>query len=377
MKKICYFINSDWYFDLHWLERAYAAQKHGYQVHVIARFDSDSFYKKFSKLGFTCHHTHLKERSTNPFGFIYSSIQIMLLLRRINPDILHSITIKPIVIGGLFCRWFNKSFVANIVGLGRVFDCSGRFYSTLRKIVCRLYQVVFRNPKSKLIFEHSQDLDTLSQYVNFLPSQTTVIDGAGVNINFFSYQQEIVSSQPTVFFASRMLKNKGLKTLIEIRQELAKQNLPFQLLVAGIEVPDDPEAIPSTVLAQWHQQGDMVWLGTRKDIEQLIASSHIVALPTSYPEGVPRILIEACAIGRACIAYDSGGCRSIIQDGVTGFLVAKDDKCAFRDKLITLLTQPSLREQMGLNGRALVAKRFSSDKIIDETLKIYQAVTVP
>ncbi|MBT0719872.1 glycosyltransferase family 4 protein [Rosenbergiella collisarenosi] len=374
MKKICYFINSDWYFDLHWLERAYAAQQDGFQVHVVTRYNSDDFVKKFTDIGFTCHHIVLKERSINPFGFLYGMFNTIILLHKIGPDILHSITIKPIIIGGIYSRFFKKNFITNIVGLGRVFDNGGIIFKSIRFLVTRFYKFIFKNPKSKIIFEHDNDRFLLGNFLNLNSTQTTVIDGAGVDTNFFAYQQEEHSKVPVVFFAARMLKNKGLDTLVEIKRELAKENIKFQLIVAGIEVPDDPQAISHTTIKNWEEQGDIIWLGTRKDMSELITQSNIVALPTTYPEGVPRILIEACAIGRACIAYDSGGCGSIVVDGVNGFLVKKDNKKEFKDKILKLILDVDLRIAMGIQGRKIVAERFSSQDIIAKTLDIYKSL---
>ncbi len=214
----------------------------------------------------------------------------------------------------------------------------------------------------------------MGNFLNLNSTQTTVIDGAGVDTNFFAYQQEEHSKVPVVFFAARMLKNKGLDTLVEIKRELAKENIKFQLIVAGIEVPDDPQAISHTTIKNWEEQGDIIWLGTRKDMSELITQSNIVALPTTYPEGVPRILIEACAIGRACIAYDSGGCGSIVVDGVNGFLVKKDNKKEFKDKILKLILDVDLRIAMGIQGRKIVAERFSSQDIITKTLDIYKSL---
>jgi len=167
MKKICYFINSDWYFDLHWLERAYAAQKEGYQVHVMTRFEGENFYNKFIKLGFTCHSIQLRERSLNPFGFLSFMLEVSTKLAKIDPSIVHSITIKPIIIGGLFCRITNKPFVANIVGLGRVFDCDGIVYHTIKKMVVFIYRYLFKNPNSKIVFEHKYDRNILEKFIKF------------------------------------------------------------------------------------------------------------------------------------------------------------------------------------------------------------------
>ncbi|WP_241573615.1 glycosyltransferase family 4 protein [Rosenbergiella nectarea] len=374
MKILCYFINSDWYFDLHWLERAYAAQQQGYRVHIITRFTGTNFLNKFTKMGFICHPISLKERSINPVGFFFSSIKIFHLLYKIKPTIIHSITIKPILLGGLYAKISNKSFVANIVGLGRVFDTKGFIFKIFRAFTLSIYKIIISNKKSCFVFEHDEDKNVLMQSIDFGSHQTAVIDGAGVDTTLFSYQREKQNETPIVFFAGRMLNNKGLSTLIKLRRELKASNIYFDLVVAGIEVKDDPQAIPTHLLKKWCDNGDMLWLGMRNDIQQLIADSNIVALPTTYPEGVPRILIEASAIGRACIAYDSGGCKSIIQDDVTGFLVEKNNYSLLKERMIDLIGNYELRVTMGINGRKLVTEKFSSSKIIGETIHIYKEI---
>ena len=374
MKILCYFINSDWYFDLHWLDRAYAAQKKGYRVHIITRFSGPTFINKFTKMGFICHPISLKERSINPIGFIYSSIKIFYLLYKIRPDIIHSITIKSILLGGLYAKIAKKAFVANIVGLGRVFDTKGFIFGLFKNLTLLVYKIIISNQKSCFVFEHDEDKNTLMKAINFGPRQTAVIDGAGVDTTLFLYQQEKRNNTPVVFFAGRMLNNKGLDTLVKLRRELKEININFDLVVAGIEVKDDPQAIPTQLLKQWRDNEDILWLGMRNDIQQLITESNIVALPTTYPEGVPRILIEACAIGRACIAYNSGGCKSIVKNDINGYLIEKNNYLLLKEKMISLLNDYELRVLMGVNGRALVTEKFSSNKIIGETINIYKNI---
>lgn len=50
MKRLCYFVNSDWYFDLHWIERAIAARDAGYEIHIISHFISEEIIKNLKRL---------------------------------------------------------------------------------------------------------------------------------------------------------------------------------------------------------------------------------------------------------------------------------------------------------------------------------------
>lgn len=75
------------------------------------------------------------------------------------------------------------------------------------------------------------------------------------------------------------------------------------------------------MIQQWHKEGLINWLGHSSNVCDLIEESNIVALPSIYSEGVPRILLEASSVGRACIAYDVGGCDSLIINNDNGIIV--------------------------------------------------------
>ncbi|EGI6474468.1 glycosyltransferase family 4 protein, partial [Salmonella enterica subsp. enterica serovar Fluntern] len=101
------------------------------------------------------------------------------------------------------------------------------------------------------------------------------------------------------------LWSKGLGDLIEAKKILRQKNIHFVLNVAGILAEDDKDAIPLELIHHWHHEGLINWLGRSSNVYELIQKSNIVALPSIYPEGVPRLLLEASSVGRACIAYDT------------------------------------------------------------------------
>ncbi|GAA0517773.1 glycosyltransferase family 4 protein [Tatumella terrea] len=377
MKTICYFVNSDWYFDLHWLARALSAKHHGYEVHIITRISEEKYLRRFTELGLCCHSLPIKERSCNIFGFIAALVSSALLLRRIKPALIHAVTIKPVIIGGLYARLFSVPFVANIAGLGRVFQPENWLYRRLKKAVCLCYSVIFANPRSRIIFEHHDDLLEFQRNVTFSVGRASVIDGCGVDVEQYAFSEEEACDPPIVLFASRMLHKKGLAALVRIKQQLAREDVYFTLRVAGIMVADDPDAIALTDITRWAAAGDIEWLGTCNNMEVLLGSASIVALPTLYPEGVPRILIEGAAKGRACIAYNSGGCNSIVINNVNGFLISRGDEDEFCRQLKVLIGDRELRQQMGLQGRTLVLDKFSAAQVITNTLNIYRILMVP
>ena len=107
---------------------------------------------------------------------------------------------------------------------------------------------------------------------------------------------------------------------------------------------------------------------------QLIADCHMVCLPTTYAEGIPRILIEAAAVGRSVIASDIAGCDEFIQMGDDGILIAPGNQRQLREAIERLAADRILRQQYGLNGRQKVEKYYSNNVVIKQTLGAYAAV---
>ena len=88
-------------------------------------------------------------------------------------------------------------------------------------------------------------------------------------------------------------------------------------------------------------------------------------------EGVPKVLLEAAAAGRAVVATDTPGCREVIEDGVEGVLVPAGDSAALAQALWRLIEGPDERQAMGVAGRARAVRDLSVDQVVSRTLAIY------
>lgn len=372
MKKICFFINSDWYFKLHWVDRARAAFVEGYEIHIISNFKDKDVKDFLIKNGFICHDSKIDELSLNPFQFVFRGARVFKIIKRLKPDIIHCITIKPCLLGGLIAKSLQVPIIFSVVGLGRIFTERELKYRMLYLPIKVIYRLGFSNPHSHALFEHEADKEKLVQTLKIDSKKCTVIEGAGVDIQEFRYLPEPTHSIKKVLFAGRLLWSKGLGDLVKIKRNLKSQGKNFQLIVAGIPIPNDPDAITQEQMEIWQSDNEILWVGQSSNIHSLIAEANVVALPTYYPEGIPRILLEAASTGRAIISYDSGGCNKLLIDGVTGFLIKKNDLATFSDKLILLLEDDVLRGNMGLKGRVLVEEKFSSGIVKRKTLNLYR-----
>ena len=106
----------------------------------------------------------------------------------------------------------------------------------------------------------------------------------------------------------------------------------------------------------------------------VFAEAHIVCLPSSYGEGLPKALLEAASCGRPIVTYDVPGCREVVEHGKNGLLVPLKDTERLVEAIIELVNDPALRKRMGAAGRRKVLAAFSQEQIFDDTLRVWQEV---
>jgi glycosyltransferase involved in cell wall biosynthesis len=114
------------------------------------------------------------------------------------------------------------------------------------------------------------------------------------------------------------------------------------------------------------------FLGNRHDVADLFAGAAFL-VHTSDVEGLPNVVLEAMACGRAVVATDAGEIPYLIDDGGTGFVVLRGDEAALADRMATLLADRELSCKMGVAGRVKAEREFSLDRLIAETFQVYRA----
>ncbi|MCX9564151.1 glycosyltransferase, partial [Vibrio cholerae] len=240
----------------------------------------------------------------------------------VEPDIVHSVTIKPNLYSSVLCRLKKIKLLSTYAGLGTLKSSSIISYVIARFLIFNVIKWSSKKQFNIALFENEEDLDYF-KINNILPNERLIrVFGAGVNLERYSYSSvSKLNSELNVLFASRLLKDKGLDCLIEAVKLLKKKGYKVNLYVAGIFDPDSPLSYTREQIRAFSDRGDIIWLGKRDDIPDLIQQSDVVALPTTYGEGIPRILIESCAVGRPIITTPLGGCKDICNDGINGYLV--------------------------------------------------------
>jgi len=368
--KVLILANTGWYLYNYRQPLARALQAEGMQV-VLAS-PPDRYADALQQAGFDWRRIDLSRRGTNPFADLAFLAACLRLYRRERPNLVHHFTVKPVIYGTWAARLAGVPAVINsITGLGYTFVKRERRGRLLRPIVRRLYQSALGSRGSWTIFQNLEDRDSFLELGVVAPDRMSLIAGSGVDLERFRLAPE-PEGPPVVVLAARMLWDKGIGELIEAGRCVREGGTAVRVQLVGAPDSGNPASIPERQLVEWQEAGLAEWLGHRDDMPDIYAACHIVALPTTYGEGLPRSLVEAGACGRPVIATDVSGCREVVQHGVNGWLVPPNDPAALADALARLCTDGDLRRSMGSRGRQLAEARFSDAAITEATLDLYR-----
>ena len=370
--KLLIIINVDWFFLSHRLPIAIAAKKRGYEVHIATKLTDSSHEKLLIKNGFHVHKLSFDRRGKNIFNLNYVFFQIIFLLFKLKPDILHLVTIQPIILGGIAARIVGiKKIVYAISGLGHTF-LSKNFITNIRRLfIFNLYRLALANKNRIVIFQNPQDLALLSKKCSLSTSEVTLIYGSGVDLEKFKYS-DLPKSIPKVLMASRLLVSKGVYEFVNAAKILRKNGLKARFQLVGKPDYSNPLAISQNEINNWVEDGAIEYLGFQSQMDKIIASSHILVLPSYYPEGLPKVLCEAAACGRAVITTNQPGCRDAIEEGVTGILIETKQPKSLAKEIIRLLENRKLLNSMSVASRKRAEKLFNIDSIVEKHIEIYE-----
>lgn len=294
------------------------------------------------------------------------------LYRRLKPEIIHHLTIKPILYGSIAARVARVASVINaLTGMGYVFTEQGIKAAILRKAIVTAYRVAFALPRHRMIFQNPDDQDFFIGSNLIKANEAVIIKGSGVNCSQFIPTEER-DGLPIVILPARMLWHKGVAEFKEAATTLRKEGSRARFVLAGKIDEGNPACIPEKQIKAFEETGCVEWWGFQGDMSSVLSRCAIVCLPSYYREGVPRVLIEAAAAGRPIVTTDTPGCREIVRDGENGFLVPARDSQALTNALRKLLFNPELRKHMGQKGRKLVEAEFSEEIVIQKTLAVYK-----
>ena len=369
--RLLFLITEDWYFRSHRLDLARAARDAGMEV-LITTLAQDNG-KWIEEEGFRyLPIPFVKGGSRHPVRELSAVIQLANLYRREQPHIVHHVAMKPILYGSWAARLAKVPAVVNAFGgLGFVFVADSWQSRLLRIGVKAGLRSALRFRNARVIFQNSENCERLIREKVVKRDQSVIIRGVGVDISKFAPHAEN-TGVPIIVLAGRMLWDKGVGEFVEAARLLKRDNVLARCVLVGRHDPGSPTSISKDQLLSWQQEGTIEWWGHRDDMPEILASAHVVVLPTFYGEGLPKILLEACACARPVVATAIPGCTEIVRDGENGFLIPQKDPDTLAKSIMVLLKNPALRRRMGNRGREIVVREFAAGETAKQTLAVYR-----
>jgi glycosyltransferase involved in cell wall biosynthesis len=359
--RIVILYNSSWYVFLLRRNLIASLQAAGHTVTVIAPVDN--YTERVKKLGVGFIPIGMRGSSSSPIVEAWTLKGVYRALREARADVVLSFTVKCNLYAGLCRRLIAFRHVANVSGLGQLFD-SG---VGVRRGVNVLYRMALART-NLVFFQNSEDKARLQASGVVNQERALVIPGSGVDLQRFAPIERPARAERAFLMLGRLLPKKGFDHFIEAARELKARyadRVTFWILGAVDQARAESIDLLDRIECA-HAQGIVRYLQSTDDPLPIIREADVVVLPSTYNEGVPRSLLEALACGKPVVTTDWKGCRDTVEHGKNGFLVRPDDTGSLIESLeqMNKCDAPFL-EKLGQRSRELAEQRFDERIVLE------------
>ena len=345
----------------------------GHKVYAFAIDYSNPQRRLLKSLGVIPVDYVLCRSGLNILTDLKTMLQLKAKLKVINPDIVLSYFVKPVIYGTMAARLANIPIrIAMLEGLGYVHTASQNGYGFKKRILQIVQGVLFTISfkfATRIVFLNPDDPNDLSKMTLFSKSKVEVVGGIGLELLDYPYSKPDMNNPIRFIFVARLLAEKGIYQLIEAIKLVQEKYPSTELVVLGDLDEDNPAGLTKKNLDDLIKQEIIIYPGQVANVNEWLSSSHVFVLP-SYREGVPRSTQEAMAVGRPIITTDVPGCRETVVDGKNGFLVPAFDVEKLAEKMIFFIEYPDQIEPMGIAGHRMAEERFDVHKVNVKMLEI-------
>ncbi len=373
--KILLFANTDWY--LYNFRRSFALALLDAGHDVLLLSPEGPYSEKFRDIGLRWLPLPMKRRSLNPLYEIASVLWLRKLIRRECFDLVHGFTIKGAVYGALAAKLARvQARVCSVDGLGYVFATNDIKAKCLRPLVRMLLRFALSGDGTRLILQNRDDVAFFENAGLVDCRRVRKIRGAGVDcIRFKKGGKRVDGESMRVLLAARLLWDKGIGEYVEAARLLKAHGLKVQMLLAGMPDSGNPDTVTNEIAQGWADEGLIEWLGHVSDMAGLLATVHVVVLPTAYREGLPTALIEGAACGLPLVTTDMPGCREVVTHEVDGLIIPVRNPVALAQAIIRLHNDPILSARLGSAAQAKALEQFDEKIVIEQTIAVYNELT--
>lgn len=331
-------------------------RKEGIQVLIlIPKVVHQSF---FDEMGCKVYETPIERRGTNPITDLKLLHQYETIFKKEKPDLIYTFTIKCSVYGGFAAARYHIPQITNVTGLGSSILNGG----LLEKISEGMYRLGTK--KSVCTFYQNEFNESICLKKGIVGKKYRRVPGSGVNLSEFACLPYPLEEKVHFFFISRVMKEKGIEEFLTMAKTIHQEYPMTHFHILGFCEEDYLKN-----LQELENEGIVEYHGMQQDVYAFQGQNCCLIHP-SYHEGMSNVCLESAACGRPIIASDIPGCREIVEDGVTGYLVKSCDSQALTDavrKFMGLSVKD--REKMGLLAREKMEKEFDRNLVVDAYLE--------
>ena len=352
--------------------------KRGHSVHVICQ-QSSNFNNNHS-IDNVCVH-RIKPILNGNTIYLKQNMKFMInairtgsrIIRAKKVDIIHVNNYSPIIVGSFLSRIYRIPLVKTIHAVycatpdfwkkwsvqDNVSSSLSFLGAPIEKFTIRLYADTI----------HTVSNATKKDIIKISAKSKVIVVPNGVNLALYDMMEFDKDYQKTVLFIGRLVVNKNLQVLIHSFKEVIKKIPDAKLIVIGAGAMSD----------KWKKM--VSDLGLDLNIEftgfisennkmEILSKCSVLALP-STSEGQPLVSLEAFAMSKPLLLSNIEPSYDIVSEGVDGFILPAHDAYKWAEKIIFLLSNRQICEQMGRKGRLKVEKKYSLDSFVENMENIY------
>jgi glycosyltransferase involved in cell wall biosynthesis len=333
----------------------------GHEVHTIA--PEDEYTKFLVQAG--CHHhkVRMDSRGANPIKDSLLIVELLLIYKRLRPDIILHYTIKPNIYGTIAASILKIPVINNVCGLGTVFLKN----NLVSAIAILLYKVSFRFA-SKVFFQNPDDLKLFIEKKLVSTKAVDLLPGSGIDLKRFQPIEFRRNEKFTFLLISRLITDKGVLEYIDAIQKLNLSGIDARFQILGAMDPKHKRGIKTEVIRKWIDSDLIEYLGTTDDVRKFIQNADCIVLP-SYREGTPRTLLEAASSSKPIIATDVPGCNHVVINDFNGLLCKIKDADDLANKMRQMSEFEDIKlKEFGNNSRLKMEAEYDESLVINKYL---------
>ena len=371
---LLFVVTEDWYFMSHRVGLAQCARAAGWRVVIAARESEHA--AAIRALGLEFVPLPFERALTYPWRDLRLMWTLRGVMRELAPSLVHLVSLKPILLGGLALRLlpFAVPSVLAFTGLGYIFSSRAGLARLLKPLVIRLLSLVAKRQDAWVLAQNRDDLDLLCEVGIAARRRASIIAGAGLDATEFPPTPLPPRAGALVVLPARVLRDKGVVEFVAAAEKVRAVRPDVRFALVGAHDQANPGAVDARDLEHWVASGSVEWWGHRRDMAAVYAAAYVVCLP-SYREGLPRALLEAAASARPLIATDVPGCREICIDGDTGIVVPAKDVEALSAALLRMLDDEAFAARCARAARMRLEREFTLQRIGEQTLALYRQLS--